>query len=197
MENLQPGLAHKKTVYYLASEGEMNSNSHPLPYSNNGKEHLQKIKTWTNCQSNFVANIYRKLWNLFNSFWFQTTELISQSLRPSQNPTKDPRGTPEHGTSIELCRRPWNVNPSSGVSEVMLHINPTCGVEAELGIQIPTETVLNGTYWKKELHNAPPYISESADITIARITIPVQSCSSFDWVGTHRPNAVKMRKAWA
>jgi len=55
----------------------------------------------------------------------------------------------------------------------MLHINPTCGVEAELGIQIPTETVLNGTYWKKELHDAPPYISESADITIERITIQV------------------------
>ena len=35
---------------------------------------------------------------------FQTLELISQSLQPSQNRAEDPRGTPEHGTSMVLRR---------------------------------------------------------------------------------------------
>ena len=86
--------------------------------------------------------------NLFNSFLFQTTELISQSLQPSQNPAKDPRGTSEHGTSIFLRPRPWNFDVSFQVLEVLIHINPTCGVEAELGIQNATETTLVWKYWK-------------------------------------------------
>ena len=61
-------------MYYLASNLktysviEMNSNSHPAPCSHNGQEQLQKIKTWTNCQSSFVANIYRKLWKSLQLF---------------------------------------------------------------------------------------------------------------------------------
>jgi len=120
--------------------------------------------------------------NLFNSFRFQTLELISQSLQPSQNPAKDPRGTLEHGTSIVLCRRPCNFYPSSRIVEVVLHINPTYGVEAELGIQIPTETVLDSRLdivEKVELHNGPGYMSKSS-ANIDKATIPVQSCSSFD-----------------
>jgi len=60
------------------------------------------------------------------------------------------------------------------VVEVLIYKNPTCGVEAELGIQIATETV-SGLYnvGKIELHNRPHYIPKSADI--ARITIPVHS----------------------
>ena len=109
--------------------------------------------------------------NIFIFLYFQTLELISQSLQLSQNGAKDPRGTLEHGTSI-LCQWFWNFNLSSRIVEVVLHINPTCGVEAELGIQIPTETVLNGTYCKKELHNAPPYIPKGS-ANIAKATIPV------------------------
>ena len=82
-------------------------------------------------------------------FDFQTLELIFQSLQPSQNRARDPRGTPEHGTSLWLRRRPWDLN-LSWIGEVMLHINPTCDVEAELGIQIATETVLDGTCWKNK-----------------------------------------------
>ena len=81
-------------------------------------------------------------------FDFQTLELISQSLQPSQDPAKDPRGTPEHGTSIALRRRPWDFYLSSWIGKVVTDINPTCGVEAELGIRIVTETVLDWTYWK-------------------------------------------------
>ena len=51
-----------------------------------------------------------------------------------------------------------------------------------------------GHIGKIELHNLPHFIRKSS-ATIARITIPVQSCSSFDWVGRHRPNVVKVRKA--
>ena len=97
------------------------------------------IKTWTNWQSSFVSTIDG---NLFNFFPFQTLELISQSLQLSQNPAKDPRSTSEHGTSTFLRRRPWDLNFSSSMDEALIDINPTCGAEAELGIQIATETVL-------------------------------------------------------
>ena len=83
-------------------------------------------------------------------FDFQTLELISQSLQPSQNPAEDPRGT-EHSTSRLVRRRPCDLNLSSGVGEALPHINPTCGVEAELGIQITTETALDWTYWKNRI----------------------------------------------
>ena len=76
-------------------------------------------------------------------FDFQTLELISESLQPSQNGAKDPRGAPEHSTSMLRRRRIWNFYLSSQVLEAVLHKNPTCGVEAELSIQIATETVLN------------------------------------------------------
>jgi len=100
-------------------------------------------------------------------FDLQTLELISQSLQPSQNPAKDPRGTPEHGTSIPLRRWIWNFDVSSQVIEVVLHINPTYGLEAELGIQIPTEATLGlGHIGKIELHNEHNYIPK-------RITIPI------------------------
>ena len=66
----------------------MNSNSHPLPYSNEGKEQLQNIKTWTNWRSSCFSNIDSISSILFD---FQTTELISQNLQPSQNPAKDPK----------------------------------------------------------------------------------------------------------
>ena len=70
--------------------------------------------------------------------FFQTLELISQSLQPSQNRAQDPRGTPEHRASGVIRPRPWDLNLSSGVGEVVLYINPTCSVEAEL----ETETAL-------------------------------------------------------
>ena len=76
-------------------------------------------------------------------FDFQTLELISQSLQPSQNRAKDPRGTPEHGTSMFRRRGPWYCNLSSRIGEVVMDKNTTCGVEAELGIQIPTETAVD------------------------------------------------------
>ena len=37
---------------------------------------------------------------------FQTLELISQSLQPSQNRAEDPRGTPEHRASGFIRPRP-------------------------------------------------------------------------------------------
>ena len=108
-------------------------------------------------------------------------------LPPSQNPAKDPRGTPEHSTSILLRRRPWDSYISFQLLEVVLHMNPTCGVEAELGIQ-------TRHFGRLELHNGPHYSPENS-ANIAKVTIPVQSCSSFDWVGRHRSNVVKVRKA--
>ena len=53
-------------------------------------------------------------------------------------------------------------------------------------------------YWtghigKIELHNGPHFIPKSS-ANIAKITLPVQSCSSFDWVGRHRLNVVKTEK---
>ena len=121
----------------------------PCSLLKSGEGTKTNISICTNWQSGCVSNIDGKSWYLFSSifFDFQTLELISQSLQPSQNRAKDPRGTSEHGTSI-LGRWPCNVYLSSRVSKVALHINPTCGVEAELGIQIPTETVLEWTYWK-------------------------------------------------
>ena len=85
------------------SKKEKTSNSHPLPYSNKGQE-----KHWKNYKTSrlepignqpFSQTLMANDGNLFNSFLIQTTELISQSLQPSQNPAKDPRGTPEHSTS--------------------------------------------------------------------------------------------------
>ena len=111
-----------------------------------GKGTTSNMNTSTNWLSRFVGNIEGKSWKSKISSTLldvQTLELISQSLQPSENPAKDPRGTPEHGTSIILRRRPWNFNVSSRIVEVVLHINPTCGVEAELGRQTATETVLD------------------------------------------------------
>ena len=145
----------------------MNSNSH----TNKGKEQLQNIKTWTNWQSSCFSNI-DGTFVVISSILFdsQTLELISQSLQPSQNRAKDPRGTPEHGTSTFLRRRSWNLNLSSWIGEVVLHKNPTCGVEAELGIQIPTEATLGlDNIGKIELHNGPHYSPKSsANIAITK-----------------------------
>ena len=93
---------------------------------------------------------------LFDS---QTLELISQSLQPSQNRAKDPRGTPERSTST-IRRRPWNRQVSSRLDEALLDINPTCGVEAELGIQTATETALNWTYWKNRTAQPATFYSQ-------------------------------------
>ena len=110
------------------SEIEIISNSHPVPYSCKRQEQLQNIKTWTNWQSSFVANIDVRSWKSMEIssilFDFQTTELISQSLQPSQNRAKDPRGTPEHGTSMLRRRRIWNYL-SFRIGEALLDINPT------------------------------------------------------------------------
>jgi len=104
--------------------------------------------------------------NLFKSFRFQTTELILQSQQPSQNPAKDPRGTPEHHTSTVLRRWPWNRQVSSRIVEAFLHINPTCGVEAELGIQ-------TRHFGRLELHNGPHYSPKN----FANIAIIINTCS--------------------
>jgi len=85
--------------------------------------------------------------NLFIAFWFSDPR-VDLPEPAAQKRAKDPRGTPEHGTSFLLRGRIWNFNLSSGVLEAGIDINPTCGAEAELGIRIPTETVLNRTYWK-------------------------------------------------
>ena len=107
---------------------------------------ISNMNTWTNWLSRCVANIEGKSWKSLEIsstlLDFQTPKFISQSLQLSQNGAKDPRGTLEHGTSI-LRQWFWNFNLSSRIVEVVLHINPTCGVEAELAIQIPTETVLD------------------------------------------------------
>ena len=143
----------------------MNSNSHHLPYSKDGKEQLQ---TWTLepiGNQALLQTLMANYGNLFNSLQFQTLELISQSLQLFQNRAKDPRGTPEHGTSI-LRRRPWNLDLSSRIGEALLHINPTCSVEAELGVQNATETVLDWTYWKyRTAQRATLHSKSSANIT--------------------------------
>ena len=50
-----------------------------------------------------------------------------------------------------------------------------------------------GHTWRIKLHNGPHYIPKVLRL-LPRRAIPVQSCSSFDWVGGHRPNVVKVRK---
>ena len=78
---------------------------------------------------------------------------------------KTQRGTPENGTSTDLRRGPWDFNLSSRIDEVVLHINPTCGVEAELGIQTGTETVLDWTYPKyRTAQRATLHSKSSANI---------------------------------
>ena len=129
-------------------------------------------------------------------FDFQTLELISKSLQPSQNPVKDPRGTPEHGTSTFRRRGIWDFNLSSRIDEVAMDKNPTTyGVEAELGMQI---TALDWTCCQKEMHNGLHNIIKSfatSNPCKDNNTCSIQSCLSFDWVGRHRPNNVKVRKA--
>ena len=140
-----------KTVYYLASslkhhtysETDMNTNRHTTPCLYRGQTHVQTTRL-----NQLAIKLCRKHWWQIMEissmlFVFQTTELISQSLQPSQNPAKDPRGTPEHRTSILLRRRPWDLDLSSRIGEALLHTNPTCGVEAELGFQNATETALD------------------------------------------------------
>ena len=128
---------------YSVSEIEMNSNSHLDAYSypNKGKEQLKTSRlepVGNQALSQTLMAIYR---NLFNSLPCQTP--VSQSLQSSQNPAKDPRGNPERSTSRLCRRRPCNVYLSSRVGEVVMDINPTCGVEAELGIQTVIETALD------------------------------------------------------
>ena len=129
--------SHKKTMYYLAPNLSNRDELKQPPCS----LLTQRAGTTTKDQDvnqlpielclRHLSQIMEISSNLFD---FQTLELISQSLQPSQNPAKDPRGTPEHGTSICTRRRIWNFQASSQVHEALLHINPTCGVEAELGI---------------------------------------------------------------
>ena len=129
----------------------------PCSLLKSGEGTKTNISICTNWQSGCVSNIDGKSWYLFSSsfFDFQTLELISQSLRPSQNRAKDPRGTSGHGTSI-LGRWPWNRQVSSRIGEALLHKNPTYGVEAELGIQIPTEATLGlDNIGRIEWHNGP------------------------------------------
>ena len=128
-------------------------------------------------------------------FVFQTTELISQSLQPSQNPAKDPK------------RNSW-----------ARHLHPNPPTTLRFGSLLPNWWTFpphkshlrrGGRTWypdsnrsytwtghigKIELHNGPHFIPKSS-ANIAKITIPFQSCSSFDWVGRHRPNVVKTEKS--
>ena len=71
---------------------EMISNSLPAPYSNRGKEGRQTSRFEPIGNQAMSQTLMANHRNLFKSFRFQTTELISQSLQPSQNPAKDPRG---------------------------------------------------------------------------------------------------------
>ena len=135
------------------SETKINSNSHGAPCSNIGQEQLQTSRleptgnqAFCNIDGKYIMEKKSiEIWIEISSipFDFQTLELISKSLQPSQNPAKDPRETPEHSTSTDLRRGPWDFNLSSRIDEVVMDENPTCGVEAELGIQIPTETAVD------------------------------------------------------
>ena len=132
------------------TQKKINSSSHSAPCSNKSKKNYKRQDL-----NQLAIKLCRKNWWQMMEissilFDFQTLELIFQSLQPSQNRARDPRGTPEHGTSIRPRRRPWNRQASSRIGEVAIDINPTCDMEAELGIQIATETVLNGTYWKNQ-----------------------------------------------
>ena len=112
-----------------------------------GTRTITKHQDLNQLDSSFVANIDGKSWKSMEIsstlFDFQTLELISQTLQPSQNGAKDPRRTPDHGTSNLLRGWIWNFNFSTQVLEIVRNKNPTCGVEAELGIQIATKTALD------------------------------------------------------
>ena len=124
----------------------------------------------------------------FSDHGVDLTEPTAISKTCQRHP-KTPRGTPEHGTSIALCRRIWNFDGSSGVVESHKDINPTCGVwRQNLVSRFQLKLYWTGQTRKVEVHNEPHYISKIS-ATIARITIPVQSCSSFDWAGRHLAQA--------
>ena len=143
-------MSNKKS--YSVSEIEMNSNSHlaAYSYSNKGKEQPKKHQDLNQLAAKLCLQHWWKLWKSLQVFSISDHGVDLTEPLSSQNPAKDPRGTPEHSTSAPIRRRPWDLNLSSRISEALLHINPTCGVEAELGIQIPTETVLDWKYWKNK-----------------------------------------------
>ena len=143
------------------------SKSHPAPCSHNGQEELQDIKTWTNWQSSFVANIDGKSWKSMEISDLTEPTAISKSCQT-------PQWTAEHSTSKFLRRGIWNFYLSFRIGEVVFHKNPTCGVEAELGIQIPTEATLGlDNLGKIELHNGPHYSPKSS----ANIAYESNTCS--------------------
>ena len=77
----------------------------PCSLLKSGEGTKTNISICTNWQSGCVSNIDGKSWYLFSSsfFDFQTLELISQSLRPSQNPAKDPK---RNSSALHLHARP-------------------------------------------------------------------------------------------
>ena len=141
----------------------MNSNSHlaAYSYSDKGKEQLKtsRLEPIGN-QAVSRTFAYR---NLFNSFPFQTKELIPQSLQPSQNPAKtqeellstapprfaeDPEISISPPELVKLCATA--IPPAAWRQNLVSRFQPSLCWSENIG--------------KIELHNGPHYIPKSADI---------------------------------
>ena len=154
----------------------MNSNSHPAPCSHNGQEQLQ-----TSRREPIEIKLCRKHLSQIMEissflFGFQTLDLISQSLQPSQDPAKDPKRNSwarhlhnSSPTTLKFwCFLPswWSFPPHKS------HLRrggrtwcPECNWNCT-GLDI----------LEKKLHNRPHCIPKCS-ANIPRITIPVASCS--------------------
>ena len=127
------------------------------------------------------------------SFDFQTLELISQSLQPSQNRAKDPK------------RKSWaqhlHVSPMTLRFESLLNWRSCDPHKSHL--RRGGRTWYPDSNWNcterdifKKLSCTTGHISFLKVLQkTSKIPIHVQSGSSFEWVGRHKPNIIKTEKS--
>ena len=184
------------------SKKEKTSNQPPssLLKQGTGKtlEKLQNIKTGTNWQSTFLANIDGKWWKSLQLFSDsdhgvdlpEPTAISKSCQRPKRNSWAQHLQMPSVLSRTNLkfwCFLPnwWSFSP---------HKSHPAAWRQNLVSRLQLKLRWSENIGKIELHNGPHFVPKSS-ANIAKITIPFQSCSSFDWVGRHRPNVVKVRKA--
>ena len=166
--------SHEKIVYYLESnQNQIQKSPGTLfpPQTRDRKNYITSRLDPIGHQAvsrTLMAN-YRNLFNLFrfSDHLVDLTEPTAISKTCQRHP-KTPRGTPEHGTSVVLCRRPWNFDVSSRVGEVVIDINPTCGVwRQNLVSRFQLKLYWTGQIGRKILHNGPRCIPKRS-ATIAK-----------------------------
>ena len=153
-------------------ETEMTTNSHPVPCWSKSKKNYKTSRLDPIGHQALSRTLMANYRNLFNLFRFSDplvdlTEPTAISKTCQRHP-KTPRGTPEHGTSAALCRRPWNFDVSSRVLEVAFDKKPTCGVwRQNLVSRFQLKLYWTGQIGKIKLYNGPRCIPKSS-ATIAK-----------------------------